>query len=188
MHFTTWISTILHIRIAFKEIPTRYTHYNEKVAQEDGKGCSLLSSYTSSSSISKAESISNLPQFLNDLSGERHREETSLHSLQDIAEHFRVNWWRISDDVNERNYKQVNDRQDHLACNIDQANSELLNLQRLQPMTSPQGGSDLTLPCTITIRMVSPVKLVPHSSSGRRETVGHVRILQMSCPFPGTGL
>ena len=159
MHFTCLISTILHIRIAFKEIPTRYAHCNEKVAQEDSEGCSLLSSYTSSSSISKAESISNL-----------------------------MNWWRISDDVNEGNYKQVNNRQDHLACNIDQANSELLNLQRLQPMTSPQGGNDLTLPCTITIRMVSPVKPVPHSSSGRRETVGHVRILQMSCPFPGTGL
>ena len=66
--------------------------FSAQVAQEDGEGGTLLSSYTSSSSISKSESISNLPQFLNDPSGERRREKTSLYSLQDIAEHFGVNW------------------------------------------------------------------------------------------------
>ena len=60
--------------------------------------------------MSKAESISDLPQFLNDPSGEGRGEETSMYSLQDIAEHYGVNWRRIRDDVNEGNHKQVNDK------------------------------------------------------------------------------
>ena len=50
-------------------------------------------------SVSKAESISDLHQFTQDLSSAPRGEKLSLYSLKDIAEHYKMDYQGITDNL-----------------------------------------------------------------------------------------